>query len=184
VKNLLIKGEMMNIGELCTRDTFIIQKDDNIVEAAKLMRVFNVGDLIVVSANEDGNTPIGIVTDRDIVMGVVADNADPQNVKVSEIMSKELVTGSEDDGVYESIERMRVHGIRRLPIVDKESLRRRHVGIFRRRGQCLDRPSLQRTALLNRQKWVKMTSIQSECNNSLNGSCKQNCPAVLQFPNA
>ena len=110
----------MKIGELCTRNTFIIQKDDNVIEAAKLMRVFNVGDLIVVTANREGNTPIGIVTDRDIVVNVVADSADIQNVKVSEIMSKELVTGSEDDGVYESIERMRVHGIRRLPIVDKE----------------------------------------------------------------
>ena len=110
----------MKIGELCTRNTFIIQKDDNVIEAAKLMRVFNVGDLIVVTANREGNTPIGIVTDRDIVVNVVADSADMQNVKVSEIMSKELVTGSEDDGVYESIERMRVHGIRRLPIVDKE----------------------------------------------------------------
>ena len=110
----------MKIGELCTRNTFIIQKDDNVIEAAKLMRVFNVGDLIVVMANKEGNTPIGIVTDRDIVVNVVADSADIQNVKVSEIMSKELVTGSEDDGVYESIERMRVHGIRRLPVVDKE----------------------------------------------------------------
>ena len=120
MKNLFTKGVMMKIGELCTRDTFIIQKDDNVIEAAKLMRVFNVGDLIVVTANKEGNTPIGIVTDRDIVVNVVADSADMQNVKVSEIMSKELVTGSEDDGVYESIERMRVHGIRRLPIVDKE----------------------------------------------------------------
>ena len=120
MKYLLIKGVVMKIGELCTRDTFIIQKDDNIVEAAKLMRVFNVGDLIVVTASQEGNTPIGIVTDRDIVVSVVADNADPQNVKVVEIMSKELVTGREDDGIYESIERMRTHGIRRLPVVDKE----------------------------------------------------------------
>ena len=48
----------MNIGELCTRNTFIIQKDDNVIEAAKLMRVFNVGDLIVVTANKEGHTPI------------------------------------------------------------------------------------------------------------------------------
>jgi predicted transcriptional regulator len=120
MKYLLTKGSMMKIGELCIRDTFIIQKDDNIVEAAKLMRVFNVGDLIVVTTHKEGNTPIGIVTDRDIVMHVVADNADPQSVKVAEIMSKELVTGNEEDGIYESIERMRTHGIRRLPVVNKE----------------------------------------------------------------
>ncbi|MDA3945963.1 MAG: CBS domain-containing protein [Helicobacteraceae bacterium] len=110
----------MTIGELCNRDTFIIDKNDTIEEAAKRMRVFNVGDLIVVSVTEKGNTPIGIVTDRDIVVGIVADNADAQDMKVSAIMSKELVTGSEEDPVYEGIEQMKQHGIRRLPVVDKE----------------------------------------------------------------
>ncbi len=120
MKYLLTKGVMMNIGELCNRETIIVQKDENIVEAARLMRRFHVGDLIVVIKSEDGNTPIGIVTDRDIVMEVVANNADPQTVKVSEIMSQELVTGSDEEGIYEIIERMRMHGIRRLPVVDKE----------------------------------------------------------------
>ena len=117
---LLTKGMMMNIGELCNRETIIVHKNENIVEAARLMRRFHVGDLIVVTKSEDGNTPIGIVTDRDIVMEVVANNADPQTVKVVEIMSKELVTGSEEEGIYEIIERMRMHGVRRLPVVDKE----------------------------------------------------------------
>lgn len=108
----------MTIGELCNRDTFIVQEDVNIVETAKLMRVFNVGDLIVVTAGEHGNLPVGIVTDRDIVLHVVADAADAGVVKVSDIMSRELITGSEEDGVYESIERMRLHGVRRLPVVD------------------------------------------------------------------
>ena len=110
----------MNIGELCNRETIIVQKDENIVEAASLMRRFHVGDLIVVTTSEEGNSPVGIVTDRDIVMEVVADNADPRSVKVAEIMSKELVTGSEEEGIYEIIGRMRMHGIRRLPVVDKE----------------------------------------------------------------
>ncbi len=110
----------MNIGELCNRETIIVRKEENIVAAARLMRRFHVGDLIVVTKSGDNNTPIGIVTDRDIVMEVVANNADPKTVKVAEIMSKELVTGSEEEGVHEIIERMRIHGIRRLPIVDKE----------------------------------------------------------------
>lgn len=117
---LLIKGVMMNIGELCNRETIIVLKDENIVEAAKLMRRFHVGDLIVVTKSEDVNIPIGIVTDRDIVMEVVANNADPKTVKVSEVMSQELVSAREEEGIHESIELMRTHGIRRLPIVDKE----------------------------------------------------------------
>ena len=117
---LLTKGMMMNIGELCNRETIIVQKDENIVEAARLMRRFHVGDLIVVTKNDDSNTPIGIVTDRDIVIEIVANNADPKTVKVVEIMSQELVTGSEEEGIHEIIERMRMHGIRRLPVVDKD----------------------------------------------------------------
>jgi len=110
----------MTIGELCIRDTFIVQKGDTVVEAAKLMRVFNVGDLIVVDASKEGNTPLGIVTDRDIVLNIVADNADPKTVTVGEIMSKDLVTGREEEGVYESMEKMRAHGIRRLPVIDDQ----------------------------------------------------------------
>lgn len=110
----------MTIGELCIRNTFIVQKEDTVLEAAKLMRVFNVGDLIVVEASKEGNTPIGIVTDRDIVVKVVADAADAQNITIAEIMSRELVSGLEEENLYEAIERMRQHGIRRLPVVDKK----------------------------------------------------------------
>jgi len=109
----------MTIGELCIRDTFIVGEDDNIVEAAKLMRVFNVGDLIVVNQRSEGNTPVGIVTDRDIVVSAVADNANLQGVTVGEIMSGELVTGREEEDLYSGIALMRQHGIRRLPVVDK-----------------------------------------------------------------
>ncbi len=115
-----MKGLKMNIGELCNRETFIVLKDENIVEAAKLMRHYHVGDLIVVTKSEESNIPVGIITDRDIVMEVVANSADPKTVKVSEIMNQELVTAREDEGIHESIERMRMYGIRRLPIVDKE----------------------------------------------------------------
>jgi len=111
---------MMNIGELCNRETVVVQQDKNIVEAARLMRHYHVGDLIVVTKSEEGNTPIGIVTDRDIVMEVVANGANPKTVKVSEVMSRELVTGREDEGIYETIKRMRMHGVRRLPVVDKK----------------------------------------------------------------
>lgn len=112
----------MNIGELCNRETIIVLKDENIVEAAKLMRHYHVGDLIVVTKSEESNIPVGIITDRDIVMEVVANSADPKTVRVSEIMSQELVTAREDEGIHESIERMRTYGIRRLPIVDKEGV--------------------------------------------------------------
>jgi predicted transcriptional regulator len=71
-----------------SRDTFIIRKDKNIIEAAKLMRLFNVGNLIVVTQAKEGNMPIGILTDRDIVMHVVTDGSDPGSVKVTDIMSK------------------------------------------------------------------------------------------------
>jgi len=117
---LIMKGIKMKIGELCNRETIIVLKDENIVEAAKLMRHFHVGDLIVVTKSENNNIPIGIVTDRDIVVEVVANNTDPKTVKVFEVMNQKLVTASEEEDVHECIERMRTYGVRRLPIVDKE----------------------------------------------------------------
>lgn len=110
----------MNIGELCNRETAIVGQDENIVEVAKLMRHYHVGDLIVVIKRKNGNTPVGIVTDRDIIMKVVANEANPKIVKIAEVMSKELVTGTEEESIYEIIKRMRMHGVRRLPVIDKE----------------------------------------------------------------
>ena len=108
----------MDIGEICSSETISCTRDETVQGAALLMRRHHVGDVIVVEAGDDGNTPVGIVTDRDIVVSVIAPGLDPASILVGDIMSDDLLTATESDDVYELIERMRLRGIRRVPVVD------------------------------------------------------------------
>lgn len=108
----------MSVGQFCNRDTAIVRTGDSIVATAKLMRQNHVGSVVIV-ADADGKTkPIGIVTDRDLVLEVVAAELDPETVTIGDLVSSELVTASEQDGIWETIQRMRLKGVRRMPVVD------------------------------------------------------------------
>ncbi|MEH6438059.1 CBS domain-containing protein [Massilia sp. DD77] len=108
----------MHIGELCTNQTIICARDESVQGAALLMRQHHVGDLVVVDAEGDSSVPVGILTDRDIVVSVIAPGLDPASILAGDIMSDDLLTASESEDVYELIERMRLRGIRRVPVVD------------------------------------------------------------------
>jgi CBS domain-containing protein len=108
----------MRIGEICTVQTIYCKRDETVQGAALLMRKHHVGDLVVVEESDSQPVPIGIVTDRDIVVSVIALGLDAASLLVGDIMSDDLLTTSEDDDVYETIERMRFRGIRRVPVVN------------------------------------------------------------------
>lgn len=108
----------MNIGEICTIQTVTCTRDETVQGAALLMRKHHVGDLIVVDQAGGEAAPVGIVTDRDIVVSVIALGLDPAGLQVDDIMSDDLLTCRENDDVYETIEHMRLRGIRRVPVVN------------------------------------------------------------------
>ncbi len=110
----------MAIGELCNREVVVVGVDTTIAEAARLMREHHVGDLVVVRTEGGKRVPIGIVTDRDLVVEVVAPQLNEALVSVDEIMGSEIVTVHEDIGMFEAIRYMRDKGVRRLPVVDKQ----------------------------------------------------------------
>jgi CBS domain-containing protein len=85
--------------------------------AALLMRKHHVGDVVVVDDPDGERAPVGIVTDRDIVVSVIALGLDPVSLEVGDVMSDDLLTASEHDDPYQTIERMRLRGIRRVPVV-------------------------------------------------------------------
>lgn len=85
-------------------------------EASREMRTRNIGAVVVIS---DDYKPIGLVTDRDIVMRVVADDRGPRDVVVEQIMSGGVVTLTERASIREATERMRDKGVRRIVIVDE-----------------------------------------------------------------
>jgi CBS domain-containing protein len=107
----------MRIGEICTVQPIYCTRDETVQGAALLMRKHHVGDLVVVDQADGERIPVGIITDRDIVVSVIALGLDPASLLVSDIMSDDLLTTAEDDDVYETIERMRFRGIRRVPVV-------------------------------------------------------------------
>lgn len=108
----------MKVGEICTVQTIYCKRDETVQGAALLMRKYHVGDVVVIDQPHGEKTPVGIVTDRDIVVGVIALGLDPASLLVGDIMSDDLLTAAEEDDVYETIERMRFRGIRRVPVVN------------------------------------------------------------------
>jgi CBS domain-containing protein len=110
----------MSIGELCNREVMFAIRKTSITEAAQLMRQYHVGDLVVVDLVEGKRVPVGIVTDRDIVIEIIGDSLSVDDFTVGDIMRQQLIRVQEKDGVIETIRLMRAHGIRRIPVIDEE----------------------------------------------------------------
>jgi len=110
----------MAIGEICNREVAFAERETTINAAAKLMRHHHVGSLVIVDDLSGKRVPVGIVTDRDLVVEVEAMDLDPKVITVGDIMTNELITVPESQGVLETMEVMRFKGVRRLPVVDSE----------------------------------------------------------------
>lgn len=110
----------MSVGEICNREVIIVHRDETTQEAAKLMRQHHVGDVVVVEDRGGVRVPVGIVTDRDLVVEIMATELDQSTITVGDIMMQDLFTIKESAGVFESIQYMRRKTVRRLPIVSDD----------------------------------------------------------------
>ena len=110
----------MPVGEICNREVVVAERTTTIVEAARLMRRYHVGDLVVVDEVQGRRVPVGMVTDRDLVVEVIAREQPFASCTVSAIMSATVVCVPETAGVIETIQLMRSHGVRRVPVVDAD----------------------------------------------------------------
>ena len=108
----------MPIGEICNRAVIFVKKDTNLLEVAQLMRQNHVGDLVIVDEKNGRRVPVGIVTDRDIVIEVIAKELDINALTAGDVMGPGLATARETEGVFETIQLMRLKGVRRMPIID------------------------------------------------------------------
>ncbi len=110
----------MSIGAVCNKEVVFVNREVTVHAACKLMRHYHVGSLVVVDEVSGKRVPVGVVTDRDIVIEVVAMDLDARVITVGDIMAPDLVTAPESMGVSEAIELMRFRNIRRLPVVNDE----------------------------------------------------------------
>lgn len=109
----------MNVGEACNRSVAFIGQQESALQAARLMRELHVGDLVIVRETDDKRIPVGIVTDRDLVLEIVAQGIDPASVEVVDLATDgRLVTAEVNEPLELALERMRGHGVRRLPVVN------------------------------------------------------------------
>jgi len=117
-----IMGERLAAGAICTRSVVIAFRSTAVNEAARLMREQHVGCLVVVDETDAGRVVAGMLTDRDIVMAIVAHDLDARTLRIEDVMSVDLVTAREDDSVMDLIATMRRKGVRRVPVVDARSV--------------------------------------------------------------
>jgi CBS domain-containing protein len=107
----------MNAGEICNREVVVAYRTTTLADAAKLMSDYHVGSLVVVADRQAERVPVGIVTDRDLTLAVLARGAAPRSYEIADVMSTELITVREEDSVTEVLRLMRERGIRRLPVL-------------------------------------------------------------------
>jgi CBS domain-containing protein len=107
----------MSVGSICTRRVITVDVAIDISAAAAVMRENKLGYLIVTDKAKGGRTPVGVLTDRDIVIKVTAKDVDPHSVTVGDVMTRDPLMATDDDGISETLHRMRRLGVRRVPVV-------------------------------------------------------------------
>ncbi|HZQ74171.1 MAG TPA: CBS domain-containing protein [Burkholderiales bacterium] len=107
----------MLVRNFCSREVVTVEPRASLREAALTMRNRHVGALVVV----EGGKPAGLLTDRDIVVAVVAvPGARPEGIRVGDVLTRKLVTVQDNDDIFAAVQTMRQHGVRRLPVVTAE----------------------------------------------------------------
>lgn len=109
----------MDIGKICNRNVVTVREADELTRAARLMREKHIGYLVVVKPSliDGTSTPVGVITDRDIVVAVVAKDADPRTLKVGDVMTRQPAVVEEGTSVSTALQLMRRIGVRRLPVI-------------------------------------------------------------------
>lgn len=110
----------MTIGEICSREVVFVARSESCAQAARLMRENHVGSLVVVAKVGTPLMPIGMITDRDLAVGVMALGLDPEKTLVEAVMRPRIALVRENEGLGRAIALMRAEGVRRLPVVDAD----------------------------------------------------------------
>jgi|SRR6185312_7371001 len=109
----------MNVGRICSRRLVTANPQLSLKEAAELMREKHVGFLVVVPADpRSPRSPVGVLTDRDIVVSAVAQSVDPTAINVGEVMTARPAVAGEADPIRDALRTMHSMGVRRLPVVN------------------------------------------------------------------
>ena len=108
----------MTAGEYCNREVMIVEPEVSITEIASMMREYHVGTLVVVEREGGATRPIGVITDRDLVIEVLAQEVPAETLIVKDVMNKDLVYVTEQETLLNTIALMQSRGVRRIIVLD------------------------------------------------------------------
>ena len=108
----------MTAGEYCNREVLIVEPEFSLTEVASMMREHHVGTLVVVDREGEVSYPVGVITDRDLVIEVIAQQVPLDALVVKDVMNKELVSITEQETLLNTIALMHSKGVRRIVVVD------------------------------------------------------------------
>jgi CBS domain-containing protein len=112
---------MKKCNEVMTKNPVCCLPNDMVAKVAKLMKRKNVGSIPVIE-NEKTRKLVGIVTDRDLTLGIVAKEIDAKSTRVEDVMTRKLlVTCRAEDDLQKALDAMSKHQLRRIPVVDKDN---------------------------------------------------------------
>ena len=108
-------------GAVCIREVVVAEGTESVLELARLMRHYHVGDVVIVNRRGEKRYPTGIVTDRDIVVDALVTSIDSiREMMASDLVNRPIVSVREEHTLDEALEVMRKNGVRRVPVVDGE----------------------------------------------------------------
>ncbi len=108
------------IKEFAASPVVTLEQGATLFEAARLMRDRNIGDVIITEKREGKDFPIGILTDRDLAVKGCAESLDFKQTSVGDLMSPDLLTLRENEGVKESLDELHKWNVRRAPVCDQD----------------------------------------------------------------
>jgi CBS domain-containing protein len=112
---------MKKCNEVMTKNPVCSLPDDRVAKVAQLMKRENVGSIPVIE-NDQTRILVGIVTDRDLTLRIVAKGRDANSTKVEAVMTSKVVTCLADDDLQKAMNAMSEHQLRRIPVVDKNNM--------------------------------------------------------------
>jgi CBS domain-containing protein len=111
---------MKKCSEVMTKNPVCCLPDDMVIKAAELMKSSNIGSIPVIE-NEQTKKLVGIVTDRDLTLKIVAKGLDAKSTKVESVMTRKVVTCRAEDDLQKALDAMAEHQLRRIPVVDNDN---------------------------------------------------------------
>jgi CBS domain-containing protein len=112
-----MRARSTTVDSYCVRNVVTATRETPVARCAQLMHDEHVGGLVIVDERGGQSIPVGMITDRDIAIEVVAFGVDAQTLTAGDIMAGELAVARDDEDLLSVLATMREHGVRRLPVV-------------------------------------------------------------------